>query len=79
MNPLVKNVKSVLNNITMEQQIISQIDNRIKAITDLEIEAINNSNKHKRISLNQTKIELLELKIFISNLALENIRKQLNA
>jgi len=61
----------------MTQEIISQIDSRIKAITDLEIRCIADDDKRNQLILNRTKIELLDLKIWICNLAQEKIREKL--
>jgi len=61
----------------MTNEILSQINSRIKAITELEIKALENNHKTESSKLNAIKIELLDLNIFVCDLAQENIRKQL--
>lgn len=61
----------------MTQQIISQIDLRIKYITNQEIESLTNNNKISSSRLNAIKMELLELKIFIIDLWSADIKEQL--
>jgi len=63
----------------MTQEIITQIDNRIKAITDLEIRCISDDDKMNQVILNKTKIELLDLKIWICDLAQSKIKEKLKS
>jgi len=63
----------------MTQEIITQIDSRIKAITDLQIESIASNHKTESAKLNTAKIELLDLKIWICDLAQYKIKEKLQS
>lgn len=62
----------------MTKETLSYIDSRIKAITDLEIQALADDNKKESSKLNAIKIELIDMKIFVCDQAMKEIKSQLN-
>jgi len=63
----------------MTEEILKQIDSRIKAITDEQIQAIAMDHKTYSARLNTAKIELLDLKIWICDLAQTKIKEKLQS
>jgi hypothetical protein len=62
----------------MTKETLSYIDSRIKAITELEIQAFSDDNKNESYKLNAIKIELIDMKIFVCDQAMKEIKSQLN-
>lgn len=62
----------------MTKETLAYIDSRIKAITDLEIQALSDDNKKESTKLNAIKIELIDMKIFVCDQAMKEIKSQLN-
>lgn len=62
----------------MTKETLAYIDSRIKAITDLEIKALADDNKKESSRLNAIKIELIDMKIFVCDHAMKEIKSQLN-
>lgn len=63
----------------MIQELLGYLDARIKAITELEIQALTDDNKKESAKLNAIKIELLDTKIFVCDQAMKDLKQTLNA